>query len=324
MNAFLLVLRVMGAGLAGVVRYAFRGPRHPDWGFAMDAQVSLYRASFGQIAPMGAVRYRQATDRLAPMQTGGVPWRAVDDAPVGGHWLEPDDADDGLVLVYFHGGGFIFGSVRSHGLVIGALATAARARVFVPDYRLAPDHPLPAAHEDGEAAVRWLVDHEGIDPARIVVVGDSAGGNLVFATLLRLRDHGGPRIAGGVALSPWVDLSNSGASFQAHADTDYCTWEACNEAARNCVGDADPRSPALSPRYADLTGLPPIRVQVGEVECLVDQVLALGEAAKTQHADVAVEVFPAMVHCWHLLGDATPETGRAIDRIAAHAREWTA
>ena len=160
---------------------------------------------------------------------------------IAGAWLEPPDAD-GPVLLYFHGGGFVFGSVRTHGVLIGALARAARARTFALEYRLGPEHRAPAAHEDALAAYRYLLA-EGIPPGRIVLAGDSAGGTMVLNTLIALRDAGAPLPAAGVAISPWVDLTCSGASFDTNAPFDFVGKVHCLLAAESYLAGLDPRRP---------------------------------------------------------------------------------
>ncbi|MCA9570240.1 MAG: alpha/beta hydrolase [Myxococcales bacterium] len=314
MDPLKLLIRILWAALTAPVHRVLSGPRHVHWGWKLELSAAAMRASFGQIAPMGAVRYRAASEALAPQLTGGVPCREVLDGPLVGHWLEPEGADD-LVIVYLHGGGFIFGSIRSHGNLAGHLASAAGARVFLPRYPLAPEHPLPAAIHHAADVIRALVD-QGQDPARIVVVGDSAGGNLVLTVLSALRDSGGPIVAGGLAISPWTDLTNTGPSFSRFAKIDYCTKEACDEAARCALSGADGRDPRLSPLYGDLRGLPPILVQAGGAECLLDQILALGDRAREQGADIEVRVAPGMVHVWHMLVGTVSEADVAIQEAA--------
>jgi len=287
----------------------------------MEAYAGAMRGSFAQIAPLGAVRYRAASNALAPLVTAGVPCREVVDGPLAGHWLEPADAEDRIV-VYVHGGGFIFGSIRTHGNLAGHLALATRARVFVPDYPLAPEHPLPAAIEHVSAAIVALVD-DGVDPDRIVLAGDSAGGNLVFTVLMALRDDDGPRVAGGFAISPWTDLTNSGDSFERWRDVDYCTLEACSEAARCALAGADGTDPTLSPLYGDLRDLPPILIHAGGAECLHDQIAALVQRARAQGVQMEVVVEDGMVHVWHMMVGTVPQAARSIEQGAAWIRART-
>ena len=220
------------------------------------------------------------------------------------------------MLLYFHGGGFCFGSIRTHGLLAGALARAARARTFAAEYRLAPEHTAPAAHEDALAAYRHLLA-EGIAPEQIVLAGDSAGGTLVLGTLLALRDAGGPMPAAGIVISPWVDLSCSGASFKSNARFDFVGETHCRLAAVSYLGAVDPRRSDVSPLYADLHGLPPLLIQAGGAEVLVDQIRAFAARARAAGVDVTLSVYDDMVHVWHLMRDVTPHGQRAIDEAGA-------
>jgi acetyl esterase/lipase len=223
------------------------------------------------------------------------------------------------VLLYFHGGGFCFGSFRTHGVLAGALARAAGARTFAAEYRLAPEHTAPAAHEDALAAYRHLLA-QGIAPQQIVLAGDSAGGTLVLGTLLALRDAGGPLPAAGIAISPWVDLSCSGASFQGNARCDFVGERHCRLAAVSYLGGVDPRRPDVSPLFADLHGLPPLLVQAGGAEVLVDQIRAFAGRAREAGVACTLSVYDDMVHVWHLLRSATPHAQRAIDEAGAFVR----
>ena len=272
---------------------------------------------------IGIVRWRNATEALSPLRTDGVPIQFVRFASgrieIGGSWLHPPDPGN-QVLLYFHGGGFVFGSLRSHGPLIGALARAARARTFAPEYRLGPEHPAPAAFEDGVATYQFLLG-QGIAPERIVVAGDSAGGTLVLITLLALRDAGQPLPAAGVVICPWVDLDCSGSSFQTNAPFDFVAEEHCRLAAVTYLAGADPRSPRVSPLFADLSGLPPLLVHAGGAEVLVDQIRDFTARATAAGVQVTSSVYDDMVHVWHLHRGFTPEAQRAIDDIGAFVRK---
>jgi acetyl esterase/lipase len=271
---------------------------------------------------IGIVRWRNVGEALSPLNTDGLPPRFVHEERNGrvieGAWLEPPGAD-GPVLLYFHGGGFTFGSIRTHGVLIGALARAAQARTFALEYRLGPEHPAPAAQEDAIAAYHYLLA-EGIPPGRIVLAGDSAGGTMVLNTLIALRDAGLPLPAAGVAISPWVDLACSGPSFETNAPFDFVSKEHCLLAATNYLNGLDPRRPDISPLFAELAGLPPLLVHAGEAEVLVDQIRAFVTHAKSAGVDVQFAVYPDMVHVWHLMREATPDAQKAIDEIAAFVR----
>jgi monoterpene epsilon-lactone hydrolase len=235
-------------------------------------------------------------------------------------WLTPPGARTDSVVLYLHGGGYVIGSPRSHRHLAAAIARAAGTRALLLDYRLAPEHPFPAALEDAVAAYTWLL-REGIAPGRVVVAGDSAGGGLTVAMLLALRDRGLPRPAGGVCISPWVDLTNSAASYVSKAAVDpVVTLEGIALLTQAYIGTGDPKQPLVSPLYADLRGLPPLLVQVGSDEVLVDDAHGLGARARAAGVDVAVHEWPSMIHVWHWFLPMLDEAEHAIDEIAGFVR----
>lgn len=299
--------------------------RRKAWPFGLEVVIAAYRGSWSVMPKLGIVRWRNVGEALTPLRTDGLAPRFVTiqsgPARLTAAWLEPPGAGD-AVFLYFHGGGFAFASLRTHGALIGALARAARARTLAFDYRLAPEHAAPAAIEDALAAYRYLLA-QGVEPERIVLGGDSAGGTLVFNTLLALRDAGEPLPAAGVALSPWVDLACSGASFQTNAAFDFVGEEHCRLAAASYVAGADPRDPARSPMFADLGGLPPVLVHVGGAEVLHDQVCSFLERAQAAGADVRLSVYPDMVHVWHMMRGVTSEAQRAIDEVGEFVQQAT-
>ena len=238
-------------------------------------------------------------------------------------WLTPPAARPDAVVLYLHGGGYVIGSPRSHRHLAAAIARAAGTRALLLDYRLAPEHPFPAAVDDAVAAYRWLLG-QGIAASRIVVAGDSAGGGLTVATLLALRERGVTQAAGGVCISPWVDLTCSGASYGTKAAADpIVTREGVAMMARAYLGDGDAKAPLASPLYADLSGLPSLLVQVGSDEVLLDDALGLGERARAAGVDVTVEEWPEMIHVWHWFLPMLDEAQRAIDTIGAFVRDRT-
>jgi phosphinothricin tripeptide acetyl hydrolase len=235
-------------------------------------------------------------------------------------WLRPPSAEPGRVVLYLHGGGYVIGSPRSHRHLAAAIAGGAGASALLLDYRLAPEHPFPAAVEDATAAYRWLLD-QAIAPERIVIAGDSAGGGLTVATLLALREARVPLPAGGVCISPWVDLTCSGASYATKADADPIVQRSgVEEMARAYLGATSPRTPLASPLFADLRGLPPLLIHVGSDEVLLDDAVQLAARAKAAGVDVTLEVYDRMIHVWHWFLPMLDEAQTAVEAIGRFVR----
>jgi epsilon-lactone hydrolase len=242
-------------------------------------------------------------------------------APVApAEWLRPPGAAAGRVVLYLHGGGYVIGSPRSHRHLATAIAAAGQASALLLDYRLAPEHPYPAAVDDATAAYRWLLDQD-IAPGRVVIAGDSAGGGLTVATLLSLRDAGLPLPAGGACISPWVDLTFSGASYRTRAAADpIVTRPGIDEMARAYLGATPARTPLASPLFADLRGLPPLLIHVGSDEVLLDDAVQLADRAKAAGVDATLEVWDRMIHVWHWFLPMLDEAQSAVDGIGRFIR----
>jgi epsilon-lactone hydrolase len=235
-------------------------------------------------------------------------------------WLRPPSAAPGRVVLYLHGGGYVIGSPRSHRHLAAAIAGAAGASALLLDYRLAPKHPYPAAVEDATAAYRWLLD-QAVAPERIVIAGDSAGGGLTVATLLALREARVPLPAGGICISPWVDLTCSGASYATKADADPIVQRSgVEEMARAYLGATPPRTPLASPLFADLRGLPPLLIHVGSDEVLLDDAVQLAERAKAAGVDATLEIYDRMIHVWHWFLPMLDEAQTAVEAIGRFVR----
>ena len=240
---------------------------------------------------------------------------------VSGEWIVPPNAAPGRVLYYLHGGAYSVGSITTHRWLIGQLARAGQARALAIDYRLAPEHPFPAALEDAVAGYRWLVA-QGYDPSHIAIAGDSAGGGLTLATLIYLRDAGDPLPGAAVCLSPWTDLAATGNSLQTRARTDpWFDPSGVPKTARVYLADADPWDPLASPLYADLHGLPPLLIQVGECEILLSDSTRLAEKARAAGVDVTLEVWNGMFHVWQIFAWFVPEGRQAIERIGEFLKQ---
>ncbi len=235
-------------------------------------------------------------------------------------WLRPPSAAPGRVVLYLHGGGYVIGSPRSHRHLAAAIAGAAGASALLLDYRLAPEHPFPAAVEDATSAYRWLLD-QAIAPERIVIAGDSAGGGLTVATLLALREARVPLPAGGVCISPWVDLTCSGASYDTKAAADPIVRRSgVEEMARAYLGATPPRTPLASPLFADLRGLPPLLIHVGSDEVLLDDAVQLAERAKAAGVHATLEIYDRMIHVWHWFLPMLDEARTAVEAIGRFVR----
>lgn len=258
---------------------------------------------------------------FGPVQTG-VDVQPVLISAIRGEWVVPESATGRRVILYFHGGGFIAGSPESHRALISRLAHAASARALVPQYRLAPEFPYPAALRDAADAYRWLLT-QGITPANIVFAGDGSGGGLVFATLLALRNAGLPLPAGALCFSPWADMTLSGWSMLKNkANDDALSWELLATCARHYLKGASPAEPFASPLYGDFRGMPPIMIHAGSLEVLKDDASRLGERAAAANINVNVEVYEGMPHLFQGLPEL-PESKVSLTRAAAFIKART-
>ena len=272
---------------------------------------------------MSVAEWREAYDGLGALLPAvpGISVEPVDAGGVPAKWI---GSGDGPVVVYVHGGGYCIGSLDSHRPMLTHLANAVGGRVLAVDYRLAPEHPFPAALDDACAAYRWVLAG-GTDPSRVVVAGDSAGGGLTLATLVGLRDVGDPLPAAGVCLSPWVDLTQSGATISANAEADpLVRADDLDRWAAAYAGSAtDPGSPGSSPLFAELSGLPPLLVEVGTAEVLLDDARRLVETARAADVDVTLFEGEDLIHVWHFFAGAVPEADEGIARVARFIGERT-
>jgi len=220
-------------------------------------------------------------------------------------------------VLYLHGGGYVMGSPEHYGDFLWRISRVASAHVLCPYYRLAPEYPFPAALDDAVAAYSWLLAQD-VSPRSLVIVGDSAGGGLALATLLRLRDDGMPLPAAAVVLSPWTDLALTGASMRTNAERDLTLApERTAILARHYLGGADPHHPYASPLYGDLRDLPPILIQVGSDEILRDDAVRMSDKLREAGSRVELEVCHRMHHAWQLYARVLPEGRAAVARIGA-------
>lgn len=245
---------------------------------------------------------------LEGMDAGGVPAMSLT-PPVRGS----------MEILYCHGGAFALGSAWNNRGMLSRLAGASAARVVAIDYRLAPEHPYPAALEDTGAAYRWLLE-TGVDPASIVLAGDSCGANLILGAAIGARDLGEPLPAAVICLSPWVDLTLSGESLEENAEKDgFITRESLVFLGEQYLDGADPADPRASPLFADLGSLPPLLIQVGSEEAVLSDSFALAGRAAAAGVSVTLEVVPEVVHVWQVWAGQVPESLAAVARIAEFA-----
>ena len=289
----------------------------------MKSAMRATRASSADAAPPSLEQMREtANPMMAAMATvpEGVRFEAVDAGGVPAIWVVPEGAVTDRVIQYLHGGGYVLGTAWTHQNMVGHLAKATGCRALSVDYRLAPEHPHPAAVNDSVAVYEWLLG-QGIDARHIAVSGDSAGGGLAMATLVAIRDRGLPNPAAGVPMSPWIDLEATGASMRTKADVDLMVAAAgLMMMAELFLNGRTARDPLAAPLHADLAGIAPIYVQVGGEETLLDDSTRLATNAAAAGVDVRLDVFPEMQHVFQLSAGNMPEADDAIERIAAWLR----
>lgn len=249
--------------------------------------------------------------------TAAVMCERVSAGGVDGEWISPANAPEDKAVLYFHGGGFRIGSLASHRDLIAQIALASGCRMLAINYRLAPEHRFPAALDDALAAYDWMLG-QGLKPGNVAFAGDSAGGNLALAAMLALRERRLPLPVAGVLMSPWTDLAATGASYVTRAEADPIHQRSMILAlAKNYLGgQGDPCDPLVSPLYADLWGLPPLLIQVGDRETVLDDSVMLADKARAAGIDVNLEVWDGMIHVFQMFGAELPEARQAIASIA--------
>ena len=255
--------------------------------------------------------------RSIPEYSPGVAIDPVECNGVPSEWVVAPGAADNRVLLHFHGGGYAIGHPDGYRNFNARMSEAAGARVLAADYRLAPEHPFPAALDDTLNVYKWVLA-QGYQPDQVGFMGESAGGGLVFATLLAARDDAVPMPAAAVATSPWVDLANSFDSHAFNAEADPMIAPTVLDAfAARYLNDADPKNPLASPVYAEPGGLPPVYILAGSTEVLLDDARFLFMNASRAGVDTTIEVAPEMPHIWPIFAYQLPEARSAITRIAA-------
>lgn len=317
MAMFGFILRAIWAFLVVGFRRLFRGPRHPEWSYRFESLAELIRnenaRGFG-LSPEALRRGFGATPiptrirrqiRHERTTFAGIPTETFE--PLA--WTESDPT-----ILYLHGGGYVVCSPATHRDLIARIAVAARARCVAIDYRKAPEHPFPAAIDDAEAAYRALVA-SGVPESRLFVAGDSAGGGIALALMLRLKASGSTMPRAAVLLSPWVDLETSGVSINEHSKYDYLPPLGLPWAIGHYLQGQDPKHPEASAVNADLGGLPPLLIQTGGAELFYSENLALAERAAAAGVRVTHDIQAGMIHVFQAFATYAPECAPAIDRI---------
>ncbi len=249
---------------------------------------------------------------------GTVRVQSVDAGGVPSEWVWARNAHPDRRLLYLHGGGYVSGNAGNYREFTSVLSNMTGCAVLAANYRVGPEDPFPAAVQDAKSAFLWM-HGQGVDGARTAtrtfIAGDSAGGGLTLSAMLALRDAGAPLPDAAVTISAWTDLANTGDSVRTRADADVIMRAAWLPAfSKSYLADADPRHPLASPLYADLSGLPPVLMQVGDAEVLLDDSVRVAEIIRAAGGQVILEVWPEMPHVWHIRG--LPESQQAVTRIA--------
>ena len=260
------------------------------------------------------------------LEYGLAPDVAVEQTNANGvraEWNSTPSAARDAVLLYLHGGGFVIGSLDSHRHLVSEAGRAAKALTLALDYRLAPEQPFPAAVEDAVAGYRFLLAR-GYKPERVMIAGDSAGGGLVVSAMIAIRDAGLSQPACGWCISPWVDLEALGETMSTKASADPTVQKAgILDMARLYLNGADPRSPLAAPIYANLAGLAPLLIQVGAAETLLDDAIRLAKIAGASDVRVDLQIWPEMIHVWHLFHPELKAGLRAIEQGGSFVRAIT-
>ncbi len=299
-----------------------KGPRRPTWNWAFEIETEALKKNLAAAFAMDVNEARRYLDSVVINfpELSRVSITPSPDSSVRGSWFVPIGTESRLTMLYFHGGGYSF-NPKEYDNLIASVTLAARSRTFALDYGLSPEHRFPSQLQEALAAYRWLLDQQGVNPGRLVVAGDSAGGNLALALLLALRDQGLPAPALAVALSPATDFvtpveQGGRASIVANEDFDWIQRDMLIKWADWFCRPDQRQDPLVSPVFAELSGLPPIYIQAGLAEILFDSIQAFADRARSQGADVVLESWPDMNHDFQLFGNLAPQSVQAIRRIA--------
>jgi monoterpene epsilon-lactone hydrolase len=284
-----------------LLRFQLRRRATIDWNTSIE--------DFRQETARGAKAFGKLPDQIevSPVTIGSL----------YAEWILPAQTQKDKVILYFHGGGYVSGTCQTHRRHVAKFVQGSGVGALLFEYRLAPEHPFPAAIEDAAAVHCWLLSR-GVAPSRIAFAGDSAGGGLCLATLLALRDQGVALPAAAVALSPWTDLKCTGESLTTKKKVDpFTPGDAWTVFSKYYVGDNDPGLPWISPLYGDLSGLPPILIYAGDRDVLFDDSTRFVEKAKAAGVDATLRVGEGLFHCYPVCASLFPEARQAMDEICA-------
>jgi len=269
---------------------------------------------------LAAARASMAAMTADPQLPDGVEFEKTLAADVPVEWVALPASDPTKTVLYLHGGGYVLGSIDTHKGLGSRIAEAAGTRALMVEYRLAPETPFPGAVEDSTTAYRFLLD-QGVAPEQIVIGGDSAGGGLTLATLVSLKEQGQPLPGAAFALSPWVDLEGLGDSMQTRAAADPMVQkEGLVRMGSLYLADADPKTPLAAPLHADLSGLPPILIQVGTAETLLDDSIRIAERLRAAGVAVELQQYEDLIHVFQAFAPIVPESLEAIAKIGAFVK----
>jgi len=310
------------------IRSRFRnGPMFPGWHFSFEGTTRMLKLRGAAVSQLPLEEQRRiqedAGDQEAKRMTSKADRQAARIGGLDGEWFTPKGKTPKRTVFYIHGGGFVTGSTRTHAEMLMRLAIAADARIYASNYRLAPEHKYPAQIDDCLEVYQALLA-DGIRPRDLIVAGDSAGGNLSIVLPLVLREKKVSLPAGIAALSPWVDLAERTGSMLAHEPYDWATPADFDGWAEHYLGKQVPMDPLASPVFADLHGLPPIRIDVGTAEMLLDQVRDFAQLAKSAELSVDFHEIPGMVHNCYLLAGYFSECQAAIENLGAWMKKTVA
>jgi monoterpene epsilon-lactone hydrolase len=316
-----LLFHLLRAAARAAVARQRRGPLRPSWSFGYESIVGMLRSYMAWLSGLDIPTQRRIAASLASRspEQRHVTTERISAGGVRAAWFTPPDADPARVVVYLHGGSFTFGSAQQDTGFIARIAVGARQRVLGVDYRLAPEHPCPAAIDDTLQVLDWLRE-QGFAASSLSLVGLSAGGGVALAALMAARDRGRPLPRCAALLSPGIDLQISGGSFVRNAPYDFFGAVDLPATLAAYIGELDVRDPRVSPLYGDPTGLPPLLLHAGGAEMLRDSVVRFAEKARARHVDVELGVFEDMVHGFHPLGNVHEDVGRAVERVCDFLR----